>query len=508
MKKEKNFFSKKTLLSIFNDNFYFSGKDFFVKNIVIDSRKVKKGSLFIAIKGEKNDGHFFIKQSIERGAVCIICEYIPDDIKEYIKHIKINYILVKNSIQALTKLAIFYRLQLKAKVIGITGNIGKTSTKEMIKTVLSGFYKTFANFGNYNNNIGLPLTIVNTPLDTEILILEMGMNHIGEIEFLTKIAKPDIAIITKISPVHIGNFKNIDEIVAGKSEIFLGMNKKNGIVILNKSDKYYSKLVEFAKQNKIKNIISISDFDHKEADFFVSDFKFCKNFTTKYNIHNKTQIIPCKIHGFSLHNAVYSLFSFAVAGIFGIKLKNIVKQMANNKIVEGRGNLIKLAINVNNDFDINGKKTKEKNFFEKKNITIINDAYNSSPEALKTSIRTLSMLAEVKKKQNIKNRAVAIIGDMLELGKMSKKYHKEIADVLIENKIKNMITIGDETKIIYDILQQQKKVKKINLNEHYNSTDEFIRKIYNLIKDGDLILLKGSHGMHLEKIIEELKLHA
>ena len=161
-------------------NFFDKGS--YVNKVVIDSRNVKSGNLFIAINGDNNDGHKYIKQAINNGAKCIICEKIPKDININ-DYSNVCFIVVPDSIKALQDLARFQRLRLNAKVIGITGNIGKTTTREMIKTAISIFFKTIATDGNYNNQIGLPLTIINTPIDTEYLILEMGMNHIGEIDF-------------------------------------------------------------------------------------------------------------------------------------------------------------------------------------------------------------------------------------------------------------------------------------------------------------------------------------
>ena len=204
-------------LNIFFKNWKFlnfSNKYAGINKVAIDSRSVCKGNLFIAIKGKNNDGHKYIKQAIDNGAICIICEKIPDDLNIN-SYNDICFIIVDNSIGALQDLARFQRSRLQAKVIGITGNIGKTTTREMIKLATECFLKTEATEGNYNNHIGLPLTIVNTNTDVQCLVLEMGMNHVGEIDFLTKIAKPDIAVITKIAPAHIGNFKDIHEITKG-----------------------------------------------------------------------------------------------------------------------------------------------------------------------------------------------------------------------------------------------------------------------------------------------------
>jgi len=456
-------------------NFFYKKKEnFFIKKVVIDSREIKKGDLFIAIKGENNDGHNYIEQAIINGAKCIICEKQKLNIKLINKYSDICFIFVEDTIIALHDLAKYKREILKnTKIIGITGNVGKTTTREMLKVAIGQFLNTYAARNNYNNYIGLPLTIINTPMDAECLILELGMNHIGEIDILTKIALPDIAIITNICPAHICNFNNINEIVMAKAEIFNGMNE-NCVVILDKSGDFFNIFVNLAKSKGIHNIITVSMND-KKANIYLKKYTFLNNFTIKYVISANGNDISCKINGIIKHNILNSLFLFATACVFGFDLKKISNKLSNFQIVPGRGNFEIKKIN-------------------NKVVTFINDCYNSSPEALKSSIITLSKIGEILPN----SRIIAVIGDMLELGEFSKKYHADIAEVILKSNIKNIICIGDESRTIFDKLPN-------DFNKyHFSKTEDFIDEIMKFIKDKDVILLKASRGMHFDKILDKI----
>ena len=481
---KRNFYSKNGILYAKEDlkHLFADSKlkliddDFYISNIAIDSRGVKAYGMFFAIQGENNDGHNFIQNAINNGAICVICEYIPEIIKTNVINKNISFIVVKNTIDALTKLAVYNRSRMKAKVIAITGNVGKTSTRCLIADTLSHFFQTTSPIRNYNNHIGLPYTIANTQLDTEVLVLEMGMNHIGEIEHLTKIARPDIAIITTIVPVHMEFMSNIENIIQAKAEIFKGL-QSNGIAILNKENQYYDKLVKYAKNEGVKNIISIGT---ENGDLFIKKYSFCKNFKTKYKLavrrNNAIKYINCKANGLDYHNIFNTLFCFAVAKIMKLSLSKVAKVISHINLPEGRGNIEKLSI-------------------KKKKITIINDAYNSSPEALKCALKTLSVMS----KQYPKKRAVAIIGDMLELGDKSQQYHNDIAHYIQHICLQNVITVGQETKVIHDNLTNVKQ------KMHFNTTKELAENIFKIIQNGDIILFKASHGLHFENVIAILK---
>ena len=469
-------YSKNDIIKAFKENeLHLSKGVFSISDVVIDNRSATNGSMFFAIKGSNDDGHKYIKSAVENGAVCVVCERLPDDYKS----IKASFVVVKNSIDALTKLAIFQRNRMRGKVIAVTGSVGKTSTRESIKIFLSQFYKTYTPIRNFNNHIGLPLTIANTPTDTEMLVLEMGMNHPGEISHLTKIAKPDIAIITTIAPVHMEFMKNLDTVARAKAEIFQGMSP-NSYAILNEDNDSFGLLKSIAKKNGIKNILSVGT---KNSNVFINNYKFMKNYKIKYQVSicsntiNSNSIcrnIDCTVNGMSYHNAFNTLFVFAVAQVLNLDLEKVVKSIKKIKIVPGRGNLEDITI-------------------EKKNIKIINDAYNSSPIALRDAIFALGAFAN-----KHKMRSVAIIGDMLELGKWSEEYHKSIIPYILKNKIDVVIAIGNKMKVVFDELKNVEKY-------YFDDTNKVVPIIRNLIKDGDVVLLKASHGMFFRTIMNELK---
>ncbi|MBQ7536744.1 MAG: UDP-N-acetylmuramoyl-tripeptide--D-alanyl-D-alanine ligase [Rickettsiales bacterium] len=469
-------YSKDDIINAFKDDeLHISTNSITINSITIDSRILTNGGMFFAIKGDNNDGHKYIKSAVENGAVCIVCEHLPVDYEA----INASFVVVKNSIDALTKLAIFQRNRMRGKVIAITGNVGKTSTRENIRFVLSQFYKTASTSGNYNNHIGLPLTIANTPTDTEMLVLEMGMNHPGEIAHLTKIAKPDIAIITNIVPVHMEFMKNIDTVARTKAEIFQGMSP-NSYAILNEDNDSFGLLKSIAEEHGVKNILSVGT---KNSDLFIDGYEFIKDYKTKYkvsicsntvNSNTTYSNIDCTVNGMSYHNAFNTLFVFAVAKILNLDLERVAEAVKQIQIVEGRANL--------EDINCSGK-----------SIKIINDAYNSSPVALRDAVVALGNFAG-------KNhaRSVAILGDMLELGERSEEYHKSILPYILESGIDVVITIGKEMKAVFDALQGVEKY-------HFDETKQAFLEVRNLVKDGDVVLLKASRGMHFETIIDELK---
>ena len=469
-------YSKDDIINAFKDDeLHISTNSITINSITIDSRILTNGGMFFAIKGDNNDGHKYIKSAVENGAVCIVCEHLPVDYEA----INASFVVVKNSIDALTKLAIFQRNRMRGKVIAITGNVGKTSTRENIRFVLSQFYKTASTSGNYNNHIGLPLTIANTPTDTEMLVLEMGMNHPGEIAHLTKIAKPDIAIITNIVPVHMEFMKNIDTVARTKAEIFQGMSP-NSYAILNEDNDSFGLLKSIAEEHGVKNILSVGT---KNSDLFIDGYEFIKDYKTKYkvsicsntvNSNTTYSNIDCTVNGMSYHNAFNTLFAFAVAKILNLDLERVAEAVKQIQIVEGRGNL--------EDINCSGK-----------SIKIINDAYNSSPVALRDAVVALGNFAG-------KNhaRSVAILGDMLELGERSEEYHKSILPYILESGIDVVITIGKEMKAVFDALQGVEKY-------HFDETKQAFLEVRNLVKEGDVVLLKASRGMHFETIIDELK---
>ena len=454
-----------------------------IKQTFIDSRLHVENGLFVAIKGERFDGHEFIKEAVYNGATGVVVSHVSNDIELFLHDNNVNVFFVEDTVNSLAMLAEYNRKRLNAKVIAITGNIGKTSTRNIVSSVVSSRFKTVSTSGNLNNHIGMPLVLANTAIDTEVVVLELGMNHVGEIKYLSKIARPDISIITNIVPVHMEFMKTIENVVKAKAEIFDGMNE-NGVVILNKSNEHFFELKKFAELANIKNIISVGSND---SDVSIRDFCCLPDFKIKYNVcfSKKQDVLSCVASGFTYSNAFNSLFGFAVADVLGLDM-NIVKQAVQSvKPIKGRGNL-------------------EEYFVDNYKVLVINDAYNSSPEALREGLKGFVEFCKV---NNI-SRSILVIGDMLELGEKSDEYHSGIAffikDLLKSSNIDDIVLIGNEVRVMYDVLLKEKNNK--TLIHWFAGVDLFIEKIKQLgvLSNDCCLYLKASRGMRFEKIIEKI----
>jgi UDP-N-acetylmuramoyl-tripeptide--D-alanyl-D-alanine ligase len=442
------------------------------KSVIIDSRKIEKDSIFIALKGDNNDGHEYLLQAFKNGSHLAIIES-EAKFKQYKNNF--NLILVKNTFKALYKLASYSRKRTKAKIIAITGSVGKTSVKEMLKLVFTSQGKTFASYGNLNNHIGLPLSLANINKNCDYGIFEMGMNHLNEIAILSKLAKPDVAIITNIAAAHIGNFKNEKEIAMAKSEIFLGLNKK-GFAILNADNKYCDFLTKRAIELKIKpkNIATFGNKSNANYHLIKTEINNSKESSlivvTKNN-GNLNYVIN-SINKSVIHN---SLIAIAALELVGKDILTGIKSLKNFQIPKSRGSIIEVKKN-------------------RKNITIIDDSYNANIASVAAGIEYLADLKYRLKKK----RSVAILGDMLELGKDGAKIHIEIAKYLKKFKIDHSLLVGDLMKNL------TKKLGKKNC-QLYTDSNDLACKITDLLKDGDIVLIKGSRGMKMENIIAKLE---
>lgn len=439
------------------------------KNYSKDTRTIKKGDTYIGIKGEKFDGSSFWKDALNNGAETVIINNIKlDEIEEYKKQNK-NIIQVEDTIKAIGEMA-SYKMKIQKekynlKVVGVTGSVGKTSTKDIIANVLSKKYKVLKTEGNNNNHIGLPLTILRLQ-DEEIAVIEMGMNHLGEISYLTKIAKPDIAVITNIGTSHIGNLGSRENILKAKLEILEGMDKKK-IVINNDNDL----LNKWYLENK--NNIEIHTFGIKnESEFNAKNIKLKEN-SSEFICENKNEKINIEVPVGGEHFILNALCGLTVG-----KLLNLNNEEIKNGI---------------KDFKLTAKRMEINHL--KNNITIINDSYNASYESMKASI------------SNLKNmngeRKIAVLGDMFELGDFSEKLHKEVGTEIYKNKIDKLYLIGNYSKFIGEEAEKE-GYKKENIF-YFENKDELFNNLKNNLKSGDVILIKASNGMKLFEIAEKLK---
>ncbi len=439
-------------------------KKIVINNISIDSKNIKKNDVFFAIKGKKNDGNNFVPEAFKKKSSFVIVNRIN---KNYplIKQIKVD-----DSLNFLTRCASIFRENINAKIISITGSCGKTTLKEMIGTTLKKISKTGYSPKSYNNKYGVPLSLFNLKLNHNYGVFEVGMDRKGEIDYLTKITKPDLGVITNISYAHSKNFKNINQIADAKAEIMNNI-KKGGTIVLNIDDNFYHYHKKIAQKKKL-NLISFG---------IRNKFAMIKLIKTK-KIFNKYEIfirIEKKFYSFYSENInksnIYNILStLAVLNKF-IDIQDLKKDnFLNFKIPSGRGNISKIKI-------------------DNKNIFLIDETYNSNPLSLKTAIENYDKI-------NLKNsKKFLILGDMLELGKHSKNQHRLISNIINKTKISQVYVVGKHIKETFKGLKINKKAQILDKN--FNIID----LINNNLNNNDYLMIKGSNSTGLHRMITGLK---
>lgn len=437
-----------------------------VTDITTDSRKVVKDGLFIAICGERTDGHKYIDGCFEAGALCVISEKeLPEQENSYIK--------VKSSLQALKDLALLYRNNLDIKVVGITGSVGKTSTKETISYVLEEKYKVLKTEGNFNNEIGLPLTVFRLRDDDEIAVLEMGISDFGEMERLSQIAQPDIGVITNIGLCHLENLKTRDGILKAKTEMFHNL-KPDGTAILNGDDDKLITIDEVNNKKPVRFGIRYKD------DVYASDIKNLGLDGTSFVINglkcadgDRAFEVTVPVPG---HHMIYNALAAACVGAqLGLSSIQIRDGISKLKTIAGRNNIIKTD-----------------------NYTIIDDCYNANPVSMKASVDVVDMAL---------GRKVCILGSMFELGDNEKNLHYDVGQYVGTKSIDVLITIGDLARHIAmgaaDYRETHYESYDCSIHS-YDTIEEFENEAGQLLKKGDNILVKASHGMHFSNIVDML----
>lgn len=418
-----------------------------------DTRTLNKGDTYIGIKGDSFDGNVFYLDAFKNGAkVCILEESYLSNLKDTNETI----VIVKDSIDALKKLAIAKLKKNNVKVIGITGSIGKTSTRDIIYSVVSKKYKALVTEKNYNNHIGLPLTILRLK-DEEVLVLEMGMNNLGEIKYLSDIAKPDIAVITNVHEVHIENLKSIDNILKAKLEIISGLKPEGYLIINNDDENLHNINIENI------NIKTVGIKNNSNYNAIIND-----NYNYKVNIRDKKLFFINKV-GTEAY-ILNGLLAIAVGDILNIDNSDIQKGIEEYNLTESR----------------------LEKFKTKKNIYLIDDSYNASTNSM---INGIEYLLNEKS-----NRKIAILGDINELGNQSERLHKQVGEYLLKNPVDLLITIGKHSKNISDIAKA-----KINDSYHFETKEKGKQFIKKILKPEDVVLVKASNGNKFIEIVEYIK---
>ncbi len=430
-------------------------------NFSKDTRTIQQGDTYIGINGENFNGNLFYKNALEAGAKICIIEDIQIDEQIKSKYKDRTIIKVKDTIKALQLLATYKRSLYNIPVIAVTGSVGKTSTKDIIASVVSKKYKVLKTKGNYNNNIGLPLTILELN-NHKALVVEMGMNSLGEISVLTNIAKPTIALITNVGTAHIGKLGSRQNILKAKLEILEGL-KENGTLVINNDNDL---LNEWNKQNTKYNVIGVGIENKSDINAINIHEEEEKNTFTAIIGKEELNVTVPVIGNHFIYNAMCAI---AVGKILEIEEEKILQGIQEFELTKDRMEIIKI----------------------KNNITIINDCYNANLDSMSAGIEALSKTKG--------NKKVAVLGDMLELGEYSEKLHKQVGAEVVRNNIDILITVGKEAKNIANIAKE-----KIEVYEFYEN-EEAIKKLKEILNNGDVVLVKASNGMHFAEIIETLK---
>ena len=423
-----------------------------------DTRKIKENDVYVGIKGEVFDGNKFYREAIEKGAsVCIL-----DNVEDDYQYGDATVVLVKDTLECVQELARYKRNLYDIPVIAVTGSVGKTSTKDIIASVVSCKYKTCKTIGNYNNHLGVPLTILSLK-DEEALVVEMGMNHLREIAVLSEIAKPTISVITNVGTAHIGILGSRENILKAKLEILEGMVGKN-LIINYDNDMLASVYDELNNEYEVSTVSIGGEAKYKAINV-------CEDvFSSKFDIDGVSADVKVNVGGEAfIYN---SLVAYAVGDILGISDEKIKKGIEEFKLSSGRL-----------ERKVNGK-----------GVTIIDDTYNANFDSMKSSI---DLLGKVKDK-----RKVAILGDMLELGEYSDELHTKLGDVVFNNQIDVLITIGDYSSNIND------RAIDLGMNDsncyHFGKENECYDLLSELLDSNDIVLLKGSHGIHLDGVVDNI----
>ena len=428
-----------------------------VTAVTTDSRKVTEGCLYIPMKGAKFNGHDFIPKVMEGGALLTLTE--KDEAAEGYPYIK-----VKRTDIAIQRIAEFYRVELGIPVVGITGSVGKTSTKEMIAAVLSQKYNVLKTAGNFNNNLGLPLTIFRITEEHEIAVLEMGISHFGEMTDLARTARPNTMVITNIGTCHLEFLKDRDGVFEAKTECFEYVDFENGTVVLNGDD---DKLCRVDQVHGRAPIFYGMDPGMRVYAENIQPLGL-KGTACTINIDDRYFDVTVPIPG--RHMVMNALAGAAVGSLYGLTDEEIKAGIESLETLGGRFNIV-----------------------ETEKYTIIDDCYNANPMSMKASLGVLN---------DVEERCVAILGDMGELGENEAALHREVGEYAGEQNIDEYIVVGELSKNIAEAIREVKPEADLHT---FETVEELIPALDTLLKEGDIVLVKASHFMGFDRIVEALK---
>lgn len=412
-----------------------------INDVTSDSRKVRDGNLFIAIRGEKNDGHNYVADVLEKGAALALVDHIVAGVPAE------RQIVVADTVRAFGKIGAYNRSLFKGIVIGLTGSAGKTTTKEEIKFALSRFGKVYATEGNFNNQIGVPITLCEMDMSADYAVIEMGMSAKGEIEELVSYVRPDVAIVTNVYPMHIEFFPNFEGIAEAKAEIFKSL-KKGGLALINEDTNFASLLERRAAENGAR-VIKFGRRNHPEAALRLAD-------EGEHNYYNAWCVLT-------------------LIKALGLDVKAAAEHLSGFRALPGRGAKYELRLPGGGIY------------------TLIDDSYSGQPEAMKIALETLDKMPAA-------GRRVAVLGKMAELGETSRERHIEIGKTVAGSSIDVVIGVCPEMR---DMLAQVPESKEKHYFENKDGLDDFL--INKLLQNKDIVLIKGArYSSKLYQVAEAL----
>ncbi len=438
-----------------------------VSGISIDSRTLQPGDAFFAIKGDQFDGHDFATAAIKAGAAMLV---VSEGKLPALGRLKVPMIVVQDVLAALENAGAAARARTRARIIAVTGSAGKTSTKEALRHVLSTVGKVHAADKSFNNHWGVPLTLARTPVDCDYAIFEIGMNHAGEIRPLAKLVRPHIAIITLIAEAHLGHFKNVDEIARAKAEIFEGI-EPGGYAILNRDDPRSKLLGKLAREAGVAHVVGFGE--NPRAHFKL----------TGCSLQGDNSVITAKIGGTEIrakigapgrHIVQNTLAVLGAAYLAGADIEKVLPALANLSAERGRGKRYLLP-------------------HPEGVIALIDESYNANPTSMRAALELLGATPI-----NGSGRRIAVLGDMLELGEQTAKFHAALAEVVVRTGTDMVFLAGPEMSALADALPVGFPV------EHRATTEELIGPLTKAVRPGDAIMIKSSLRMGFSRLVDAL----
>ena len=455
-----------------------------IENLVTDSRALQGQDAFLALKGPNFDGHLFAQQVVDKGCQVLIVDHAIDGLSTEI----VAQVIVEDTRIALGQIAAYVKQQVAPKTVGITGSSGKTTVKEMLAAILSRLGKVLATNGNFNNEIGVPLTLLRLTKDDDFAVIEMGANHMGEIAYTTELVKPDVAMINNIAAAHLEGFGDLCGVARAKGEIFSGL-AANGIALYNQDTKYTSKwkwrLIDkkvrtFSCANTSTNDATDTD-GNVSADCYSRNVSLDDNGCASFELHTSLGQSAIKLNVPGKHNVCNAVAAAAAAIECGASLQDICLGLADMSPVKGRANIHHL-VSTNSDQE----------------IKLIDDTYNANVESIKAAI---SLLA------NYSGQQILILGDMGELGSEARSYHQEVGEFAKEQGINVLLTLGVLSQNTSDAFAHQNKA----LSKHYSERKDLSAYLFSLLSQDNNnqesninILVKGSRSAHMENVVEDI----